>query len=135
MLHVAQSDSDPENLTPGGKLTLFVTFAWYCIANRQCPAWEPVSLRCAIAIGTVLEGEMGSVTNFNCQQFNVVTDLSRLFPKVSSMTCCLVTFGESTFTGVSVLFQVVALPTVALIGAIDVGTLLATGFFVTFINI
>lgn len=75
-------------------------------------------MRCAIAIGTVLdllEGEMGSVTNFNCQRFNVVADLSRLLPKVSSMNCYLVTFVESTFTGVSVLFQVVALSTVALI--------------------
>ena len=42
---------------------------------------------------------------------------------------------ENTFTCVSILFQVVALATVALIRAIYVGTLLATYMFITFVNI
>lgn len=47
----------------------------------------------------------------------------------------LFSFQSSTFTRVSVLLQVVALATVALIGAEDVGTLLAARAFLTFIYI
>lgn len=42
---------------------------------------------------------------------------------------------KHTFTGVSVLPQVVALATVALVWAIDVGALVAAGIFVTFIDV
>lgn len=57
----------------------------------------------------------------------------RLFWSTPALSA--VTLTGNTFAGVSVLFQVVALATVALIRAVDVGALLATGILVTFIHI